>query len=196
MQNMAKGFGKFLGLATIAALAVAGYSAYKQYKQESEDLNDEFKDFDDFNECEENDFEDEVPVKKPVPTTIVVYPELKVNKEEFVESAKIALDAAKGMIVTGVELAKSAGKVIADNSADLETKAKAVINDSKVEVSTLKAKGADKAADILEGAKEKVHEAQEILDIKIEELKVENDPDGVDIEDIDGDSVNITEEDK
>ena len=185
---MAKGLGKFLGLATLVGLAVAGYSVYKQYKQEAEDMSYDSDD----------DFEEEpVPVKKSVKKKKVNYPELKDNKEIFIESAKETLGAAKGMLVSGVELAKSAGKVLADDSADLETKAKAVYEDNKIDKTELLAKGALKAADVIETAKDAVHVAREALDKKLEEFaedEIEEEAEEIDIDDIVGE--NYDEEDE
>ena len=185
-----RGLGKLFGLALVAGAVYAGYSLYKQYLTEEDGLSDDFDDFDYDTEFDDDDFSEKRTEKSGK------YPELEENKNEFLDAAKETLDAAKGMISTGIELAKCAGRVLGDNTADIRGKAGNAYKGATDKAGDVYRAGADKAANLLETAKEKVHEVQNKLDEKINEFKAVPEED-INIDDIEGDiSVKIEEENK
>ena len=188
-------FGTLLGLAFAAGAAAVGYSLYKQYKEEQEELANDFHEFedDDF-DLDDDDFVEEEE------SLMTRYPQLEEDKNEFVGAARDALDAAKTMISTGVELAKTASKVLSENTTDVRGKAAEAYSGTADKMAQVYADGANKAADIIEVAKGKVHEVQNMLDEKINELKAEEakaevSKAEVNLDNIDGDVTVAIEED-
>ncbi|MDO4938813.1 MAG: hypothetical protein Q4E54_02490 [Lachnospiraceae bacterium] len=145
-----------IGALLFAGGVYAGVKYYEKYQKEHEELENDFSDYEEedeqaFTAEETKDFSVDASISEDPNAK---YTSLNANKESFVEAAKKAAEAAKGMVGPAKAMVKNIGEILSEK-----------VDDSQVVAGDYVASVKEKVESIVEETKEKIGTREEdVLD--------------------------------